>query len=225
MSFFFGSRNYEDEYYDEYYPKQKKQRTMQIDKQTQDNIRILDTMIRTMSTAENLCGIKYKAKKYNIDHKDISSFKTHEQIRDDFLMNIQCLNTMIQIFKKRNNSSKPKILPPYDKNSLKYDLENFRKIAISKDPALDKYFKDFSNLIDGYNCQTYSENEMLTSHNKPESIDEQKINKFAGSMLKQSEKENRKMKKALEKYSETGHIDLNDYDNEKMECDFEEDPK
>ena len=82
----------------------KYQKTTQINKQVQDNLRILDCMVRTMSTAENLCNIKYTKKKYNIDKKDVSSFKTHEQIKDDFLMNIQCLNSMIQIYKKRNNS-------------------------------------------------------------------------------------------------------------------------
>ena len=62
-----------------------------VDKQLQDNLRILDCMIRTMSTAEYLCNIKYSDKKYKIDKKNIYLFKNHEQIKDDFL-----LNTMLE---------------------------------------------------------------------------------------------------------------------------------
>ena len=42
---------------------------MYVDKQLQDNLRILDCMIRTMSTVEYLCNIKYSDKKYKIDIK------------------------------------------------------------------------------------------------------------------------------------------------------------
>ena len=80
-------------------PIPKYQKKIQVSKQAQDNLRILDCMIRTMSTVENLCNIKYNEKKYNIDKKNVYSFKSHEQIKDDFLMNIQCLNSMIQIYK------------------------------------------------------------------------------------------------------------------------------
>ena len=44
---------------------------MYVDKQLQDNLRILDCMIRTMSTVEYLCNIKYSDKKYKIDKKNI----------------------------------------------------------------------------------------------------------------------------------------------------------
>lgn len=201
-------------------PIPKYQKKIQVSKQAQDNLRILDCMIRTMSTVENLCNIKYNEKKYNIDKKNVYSFKSHEQIKDDFLMNIQCLNSMIQIYKKRNNSNKPKILPPYDKKNLKADLDIYRKIVISKEPELDIYFKDFSNLIDGNNCQIYSDNEMLTSFKNNEQVDEKKINHIAQKIMLQGEKEKRKMEKVLEKYSMTGQTDLEeDGDNdEEMKC-------
>ena len=202
---------------------QKYYEQKQINKQVQDNLRILDCMIRTMSTAENLCNIHYKEKKYNIDKKDIMSFKNHEQIKDDFLMNIQCLNSMIQLFKKRHNSTKPKVLAPYDKNSLKSDLNNYRKIVISKEPELDKYFKDFATLIDGNNCQSYSDNEMLTSFKKNEQLDEKKINNIAQTIMNQSEKEERKMKKVLENYEMTGAADLNYNEDGNEEMDYEYD--
>ena len=198
----------------------KYQKKTQINKQVQDNL-------RTMSTAENLCNIKYTKKKYNIDKKDVSSFKTHEQIKDDFLMNIQCLNSMIQIYKKRNNSSKPKVLPPYDKNNLKADLDIYRKIVVSKEPELDKYFKDFANLIDGNNCKIYSNNEMLSSFKKEEQIDEKKINNIAHTIITQGEKEKKKMEKVLENYSMTGQANLEDEENEyeDMDCDENENVK
>ena len=205
----------------------KYQKKTQINKQVQDNLRILDCMVRTMSTAENLCNIKYTKKKYNIDKKDVSSFKTHEQIKDDFLMNIQCLNSMIEIYKKRNNSSKPKVLPPYDKNNLKANLDIYRKIVVSKEPELDKYFKDFANLIDGNNCKIYSNNEMLSSFKKEEQIDEKKINNIAHTIITQGEKEKKKMEKVLENYSMTGQANLEDEENEyeDMDCDENENVK
>ena len=202
---------------------QKYYEQKQINKQVQDNLRILDCMIRTMSTAENLCNIRYKEKKYNIDKKDILSFKTHEQIKDDFLMNIQCLNSMIHLFKKIYNSTKPKVLAPYDKNNLKLDLNNYRKIVVSKEPELDKYFKDFANLIDGNNSQSYSKEEMLTSFKKSEQLDEKKINNIAQTIMNQSEKEERKMKKVFENYDMTGTADLNNNEDDNEEMDYEYD--
>jgi hypothetical protein len=193
----------------------KHQTQLQISKQTQDNIRILDCTLRTMSTAENLCNIKYKLKKYNIDKKDVSSFKTFEQIRDDFLMNIQCLNTMVQLFKKRHQSKKPIILPPYDKRILKYDLNAFRMIATLKNPELDKYFNDFDNLIDGNNIESYPEKDMLTSSKNEEQVDEEKINIFAETIINQAEKERKKLENLVENYCETGQVNLsNDADED-----------
>jgi hypothetical protein len=202
-------------------PMPKYQKKIQINKQVQDNLRILDCMIRTMSTVENLCNIKYNDKKYNIDKKDIYSLKSHDQIKDDFLMNIQCLNSMIQIYKKRNNSNKPKILPPYDKKDLKTDLDIYRKIIISKEPELDIYFNDFSNLIDGNNCKIYSNNEMLSSFKNQEQVDEKKINHIAQNIILQGEKEKRKMEKVLEKYNMTGQVDLENSgdQDENINCD------
>ena len=186
---------------------QKYQAQMVINKQIQDNIRILDCTIRTMSTAENLCNIEYKSKKYNIDKKNISSFKSFEQIKDDFLMNIQCLNTMIHLFKKRHKQKKPKILPPYDEEKLKGDLENFR-VALNN-PDLDKYFIDFSNLIDGNNIEFYPEKDMLTSFKKEESVDEEKVTKVAETIISQAEKERKKIEKIVENYNEFGQANLN----------------
>ena len=186
---------------------QKYQAQMVINKQIQDNIRILDCTIRTMSTAENLCNVEYKSKKYNIDKKNISSFKSFEQIKDDFLMNIQCLNTMVHLFKKRHKQKKPEILPPYDKEKLKGDLENFR-VALNN-PDLDKYFIDFSNLIDGNNIEFYPEKDMLTSFKKEESVDEEKVTKVAETIISQAEKERKKIEKIVENYNEFGQANLN----------------
>ena len=187
---------------------------LQINKQTQDNIRILDCTLRTMSTAENLCNTKYKLKKYNIDKKDVSLFKNFEQIKDDFLMNIQCLNTMVQLFKKRHKSKKPIILPPYDKRILKYDLNMFRMIATAKNPELDKYFNDFDNLIDGNNIEIYPEKDMITSSKNEEQVDEEKINNFAETIIAQAEKERKKLENAVEKYCMTGQVNLKKDANE-----------
>ncbi len=203
------------------------QKKILINKQVQDNLRILDCMLRTMSTAENLCNTKYKDKKYNIDKKDVFSFKNHEQIKDDFLMNIQCLNSMINIFKKRHNSKKPEVFAPYDKKKLKSDLDNYRKKVVLKEPGLDKYFKDFANLIDGNNCMIYSNNEMLSSFKKEEQIDEEKINNTAKTIIVQSEKERKKMEKVVEKFNMTGQANLEDEEdgNESMDLDDQENVK
>ena len=190
---------------------------LQINKQTQDNIRILDCTLRTMSTAENLCNTKYKLKKYNIDKKDVSLFKNFEQIKDDFLMNIQCLNTMVQLFKKRHKSKKPIILPPYDKGILKYDLNMFRMIATAKNPELDKYFNDFSNLIDGKNCQLYSNNEMLSSYKEEEKVDEKEINKVAQMIITQAEKQRKKFENAEVNYNMTGQANLKEEEEDNEE--------
>lgn len=201
----------------------QEQQKLLINAQIQDNIKILNCMIRTMSTAENLCGIKYKSKKYNIDHNDLSSIKTHEEIKDDFLINIQCLNSMTHLFKKRHNSNFPQVLPPYDKNKLKQDLNYFWKICVSKEPGLDRYFRDFANLIDGKSCQSYTEKEMLSSYKKEEKIDEKKINNIAQNILNQKEKQNRKMKKIYENYNRDGRVDFNCDDDEEMDCHYDED--
>ena len=196
-----------------------------VDKQLQDNLRILDCMIRTMSTAEYLCNIKYRDKKYKIDKKNIYLFKNHEQIKDDFLLNIQCLNSMIHIYKKRNKFAKPKILPPYDEIDLKKDLAMYRNIAISKEPELDKYFNDFSNLIDGKNCQLYSNNEMLSSYKEEEKVDEKEINKVAQMIITQSEKQRKKFENAEVNYNMTGQANLEEVDNEEYDdadADFKE---
>ena len=138
-------------------------------------------------------------------------------------MNIQCLNSMIHLFKKIYNSTKPKVLAPYDKNNLKLDLNNYRKIVVSKEPELDKYFKDFANLIDGNNSQSYSKEEMLTSFKKSEQLDEKKINNIAQTIMNQSEKEERKMKKVFENYDMTGTADLNNNEDDNEEMDYEYD--
>ena len=182
-----------------------------VDKQLQDNLRILDCMIRTMSTAEYLCNIKYSDKKYKIDKKNIYLFKNHEQIKDDFLLNIQCLNSMIHIYKKRNKFEKPKILLPYNKIDLKKDL------AILKEPELDKYFNDFSNLIDGKNCQLYSNNEMLSSYKEEEKVDEKEINKVAQMIITQAEKQRKKFENAEVNYNMTGQANLEEKDNEEYD--------
>ena len=197
-----------------------------VDKQLQDNLRILDCMIRTMSTAEYLCNIKYRDKKYKIDKKNIYLFKNHEQIKDDFLLNIQCLNSMIHIYKKRNKFEKPKILLPYNKIDLKEDLAMYRNIAILKEPELDKYFNDFSNLIDGKNCQLYSNNEMLSSYKEEEKVDEKEINKVAQMMITQAEKQRKKFENAELNYNMTGQANLKEEeDNEEYDdadADFKE---
>ena len=199
---------------------------MYVDKQLQDNLRILDCMIRTMSTAEYLCNIKYSDKKYKIDKKNIYLFKNHEQIKDDFLLNIQCLNSMIHIYKKRNKFEKPKILLPYNKIDLKEDLAMYRNIAILKEPELDKYFNDFSNLIDGKNCQLYSNNEMLSSYKEEEKVDEKEINKVAQMIITQAEKQRKKFENAEVNYNMTGQANLKEEeDNEEYDdadVDFKE---
>ena len=196
---------------------------MSINKQTQDNIRILDCTIRTMSTAENLCNVEYKSKEYNIDKKNISSFKSFEQIKDDFLMNIQCLNTMVHLFKKRHEQKKPKILPPYDEKKLKGDLENFRKKVALKNPNLDKYFRDFSNLIDGNNIEFYPENDMLTSFKNEEPLDEEKVNNAAETIINQAEKERKKIERIVENYNENGQANLSPEDDSYGGMDYSDD--
>ena len=189
-----------------------------VDTQLQDNLRILDCMIRTMSTVEYLCNIKYSDKKYKIDKKNIYLFKNHEQIKDDFLLNIQCLNSMIHIYKKRNKFEKPKILLPYNEIDLKEDLTIYRNIAILKEPELDKYFNDFSNLIDGKNCQLYSNNEMLSSYKEEEKVDEKEINKVAQMIITQSEKQRKKFENAEVYYNMTGQANLKEEeDNEEYD--------
>ena len=122
-------------------------------------------------------------------------------------MNIQCLNTMIHLFKKRHKQKKPKILPPYDEEKLKGDLENFR-VALNN-PDLDKYFIDFSNLIDGNNIEFYPENDMLTSFKNEEPLDEEKVNNAAEIIISQAEKENKNIEKIVENYIEVGQANLN----------------
>ena len=196
-----------------------------VDKQLQDNLRILDCMIRTMSTVEYLCNIKYSDKKYKIDKKNIYLFKNHEQIKDDFLLNIQCLNSMIHIYKKRNKFEKPKILLPYNKIDLKKDLAMYRNIAILKEPELDKYFNDFSNLIDGKNCQLYSNNEMLSSYKEEEKVDEKEINKVAQMMITQAEKQRKKFENAEVNYNMTGQANLKEEEDNEEYDDADVDPE
>ena len=196
-----------------------------VDKQLQDNLRILDCMIRTMSTVEYLCNIKYSDKKYKIDKKNIYLFKNHEQIKDDFLLNIQCLNSMIHIYKKRNKFEKPKILLPYNKIDLKEDLAMYRNIAILKEPELDKYFNDFSNLIDGKNCQLYSNNEMLSSYKEEEKVDEKEINKVAQMIITQAEKQRKKFENAEVNYNMTGQANLEEEEDIEEYDDADVDPE
>ena len=196
-----------------------------VDKQLQDNLRILDCMIRTMSTVEYLCNIKYSDKKYKIDKKNIYLFKNHEQIKDDFLLNIQCLNSMIHIYKKRNKFEKPKILLPYNKIDLKKDLAMYRNIAILKEPELDKYFNDFSNLIDGKNCQLYSNNEMLSSYKEEEKVDEKEINKVAQMIITQAEKQRKKFENAEVNYNMTGQANLEEKEDNEEYDDADVDPE
>ena len=196
-----------------------------VDKQLQDNLRILDCMIRTMSTVEYLCNIKYSDKKYKIDKKNIYLFKNHEQIKDDFLLNIQCLNSMIHIYKKRNKFEKPKILLPYNKIDLKKDLAMYRNIAILKEPELDKYFNDFSNLIDGKNCQLYSNNEMLSSYKEEEKVDEKEINKVAQMIITQAEKQRKKFENAEVNYNMTGQANLKEKEDNEEYDDADVDPE
>lgn len=212
MSYFF----YPQPLYDYNVPQYK---SIQINKQVQDNMRILDCILRTMSTAENLSGVDYKSKRYNLDKKDISYIKNPEEIRDDFLMNIQCLRSLLNIYKKRYPNQQPQIYEPYKKEDLKYDLGSYRKIVVKKNPDLDKYFQDFESLLDCKNCQIYSEKEMLSSYKKPEKTNEKKINKVARNIMRQGEKEKKRIEKAMKKYVESGKVELAENDGEHDEED------
>lgn len=180
------------------------QERIMITQQMQDNIRIQDCLLRTMSTVENLTRKKNEKKNYNIDKKDALKIKSHEEIIDDFLMNISCLNSMINIFKKRHVKKIPQILPPYEKTKLIKDLKNYKVKAIKKEPFLEKYFNDFEKLINSNNCQIYSESEMFRSFKDEESIDENKINNFADQVFTQNREEQQRIQEAVNNYVETG---------------------
>ena len=124
---------------------------------------------------------------------------------------------MIHIYKKRNKFEKPKILLPYNKIDLKEDLTMYRNIAILKEPELDKYFNDFSNLIDGKNCQLYSNNEMLSSYKEEEKVDEKEINKVAQMIITQAEKQRKKFENAEVNYNMTGQANLKEEEEEDNE--------
>ena len=102
----------------------------------------------------------------------------------------------------------------------------YRNIAILKEPELDKYFNDFSNLIDGKNCQLYSNNEMLSSYKEEEKVDEKEINKVAQMLITQAEKQRKKFENAEVNYNMTGQANLEEKeDNEEYDdadVDFKE---
>lgn len=198
---------------------QQLQETIMISQQIQDNIRIQDCLLRTMSTAENLTRKKSEKKKYNVDKNDALKIKSHEEIIDDFLMNISCLNAMINIFKKRHVQKIPQILPPYKKTKLIGDLKKYKKQAIEKEPFLENYFNDFEKLINCNNCQIYSESEMLRSFKNKELMDEKKINNLADKIFTQNREEQKRIEEAVENYAETGQTNKENSSDTEIDAD------
>lgn len=176
-----------------------------LDKQTQDNLRILDCLFRTMSTAENLALGNAKYKKYaKYDEKNVCSWKEPEQIKDDFLMNIECLNSMIKIFKKRHEGKNFKFALDEPKEKILYDLNAYEKIIEDKQPSLVKYFKDLKKLINGENCKRYTEKELLSSYKNESPMNEEIANKTGFNILTAAEIEEKRIQKKLEKYDMQG---------------------
>ena len=179
----------------------------QLNKQIQDNIRILDCLFRTMSTAENISLGNQKNKKYaKYDEKNVCSWKGPDQIKDDFLMNIECLNSMINIFKKRYEGKKIKFPLDLPMETVLYDLEVYKKIIASKQPKLVTYFDDFKKLIKGENCKRYTEKELLSSYKKESPMNEKMANKTLFTILTGAAREEERMQKKLEKYDMQGEI-------------------
>lgn len=188
-----------------------------IDKQIQDSLRIMDCLFRTMSNAENIALGEAKHKKYaKYDETNVCSWKKEEQIIDDFLMNIECLNTMINIYKKRHNGRKFKYPKDQPKENILYDLQNFKKIIGQNCPRIIPYYDDLKKLIEGENCKRYTEKELLGTCKNDAPIDEKKANKIGFNILNGVSLEEKRMKKKLEKYDKQGEMveDLDERDDD-----------
>ena len=194
-----------------------------IDKQTQDNLRIIDCLMRTLSSAENIALGNIKYKKYRkYDDTDVCSWKKEEQIIDDFIMNIECLNTMINIYKKRHDNKTFKFPIDQPKESILYDLQNYKKIIGQKHPKLISYCDDLRKLINGENCKRYTEKELIGSYkNENVEIDENKINKIGFNILNGTVLEEKRIKKKLKKYERQGEI-VEDLEDNNCDCSDDE---
>lgn len=188
-----------------------------IDKQVQDNLRIMDCLLRTLSSAENIALGNTKFKKYaKYDDTDVCSWKKEEQIIDDFIMNIECLNTMIHIFRKRHNNKTFKFPLDQPKENILYDLQNFKKIIGQKNPRLISYCDDLKKLINGENCKRYTEKELIGSYKNETKVDENNVNRIGFDILKGVVMEEKRIKKKLDKYDRQGEMieDLEERDND-----------
>lgn len=184
-----------------------------IDKQIQDNIRIIDCMLRTMSTAENLAIFDKNSrndKKYSkYDENDVCSWKTEKQIKDDFLMNIECLHTMINIFKKRHNNKNYIFPKDVTQQNILYDLNIYKMLAVKKNPSFGAYFDELKKLIQGGNCKKYSEKELLSSfedEKEENKMDEEEVNKVGYTILSSAFIEKKRIEDKLNEYFQTGEI-------------------
>ena len=141
--------------------------------------------------------------------QDNISWKTEKQIKDDFLMNIECLHTMINIFKKRHNNKNYIFPKDVTQQNILYDLNIYKMLAVKKNPSFGAYFDELKKLIQGGNCKKYSEKELLSSfedEKEENKMDEEEVNKVGYTILSSAFIEKKRIEDKLNEYFQTGEI-------------------
>lgn len=137
---------------------------VQINRMLQDNMMILDTALRAVSSAEKLAFGKKEGKKYSgYDENDTASWRNKKELKSELMTKIQCLNGMMTLYSKRYPGKNLNFPDDLSKEEILYDIENFRKEAIkNKDTKnYEKYYIDLYNLLNVFKCQKYTTEEIL----------------------------------------------------------------
>ena len=183
---------------------------VQINRMLQDNMMILDTALRAVSSAEKLTFGKKEGKKYSgYDENDTASWRNKKELKTEFMTKIQCLNGMITLYSKRYPGQNLKFPDDLSKEEILNDIDYFRKEALkNKDTCkYEKYFIDLYNLLNTFKCKNYTVEEILegidqNKGNGPRN--ENEVGKLAGQFFKISEKVEKEEEKFIEDTNRNG---------------------
>ena len=173
----------------------------QINRMLQDNMMILDTALRAVSSAEKLVFGIYEGKKYGYyDENDTASCRSKVELKSELATKIQCLNGMMLLYSKRYPGQDLQFPYNLSKKDILEDLYSLRNEAMKNNEIskYTKYFTDLINLLDKLKCKKYTVDEILegTEPNKSSGPrNEEEVANLADKFIKISEKIDKKEEK------------------------------
>ena len=182
----------------------KTQTQTQLSMQFVCNQIVLDSKMRAVACCEKLALGTHPNKKYGYyDENDTASFKTEDQIREEVLITKECLQTVINLYKKDFKGKPLKEANNLSDKEIVNDLIQFKNIATQRNRNYGKYYDDIINLIKGKSVERYTTEEILSEDINPVEMDEKRANYIAYKLLNGNSKANETIKKHKQNLEES----------------------